>query len=98
MRIGLVVGVLLLAVGEGLDGLSPVAGPAAQVSAVVVLAWVAWTQRQEMKELRERHSEAIDKLCQRWDAWEKLRHEDSRKLQEVLRDLMKHCSRASSGG
>jgi len=87
-------GVGLLAVGETITPLLPELGTLTNLGAVGVLAWVAFTQRQELRDLRIKHSEVIDALCSRWDAWEQMRHADSNRLDETLRQMTAHCSEA----
>ena len=56
-------------------------GPWAQVSAVAVLAGVCW-----------RLFGTIDKLCDRWNEWEKIRHDDSDRLNATLAVLQSNCA------
>jgi L-lactate permease len=68
-------------------------GSLANLSAVAVLAWWAWSQQRELRDLRQSHTAVVDKLCDRWDAWEKIRHEDSEKLDVTLRDITANCAK-----
>ncbi|MFZ5833213.1 MAG: hypothetical protein ACOY3P_24255 [Planctomycetota bacterium] len=94
---------MLFAAGEAaqvapaLDPLS-VLGPISQAGAVGVLAWVAWSQRQEIRDLRVQHCAVIDKLCERWDRQEMVRHDDNRVLSEALTGLVAHCKSRNGGG
>lgn len=92
MRIGLIASVFLLAAGGLTPATMPVIGTAANISAVGVLAWVVWTQLKEIKLLRLAHSDVVDRLCERWDAWEKIRHEDSAKLDDTLLKMTQQCA------
>ena len=92
MQNAMLVGVGLLALGETITPILPELGTLTNLGAVGVLAWVAFTQRQELRDLREKHANVIDTLCSRWDAWEQLRHSDSNRLDETLRQMVAHCA------
>jgi len=66
---------------------------ALQYGALGVLAWVCWTQRQELQDLRKSYSVTLDKLCDRWDGWERVRHADSEKLDDTLRLMTAQCEK-----
>ena len=55
--------------------------PWAQLSALTVLGGVCW-----------RLFSTLDRLCDRWDAWEKIRHADSVTLNQTLTDLQSNCA------
>lgn len=97
---GYLVGWAILTLGEIITPVMPELGTVTQMGALGVLAWVAWTQRQEIQQLRERHANAIDVLCNRWNAWETVRHADSEQLHLTLRDMTRQCAetQAKMGG
>jgi hypothetical protein len=82
----------LLAVGDTLAPAMPTIGNVTQLGALGVLTWVAYTQREEIQKLRAEHKTVIDTLCARWDEWEKIRHEDSDKLDGTLRRMTRRCA------
>ena len=76
MQIGIPVGFTMLAVGEAMQPIAPNMGTLTQYGALGVLAWVAWTQRLELQAFRKK-----------LDFWENVRHTDSDKLNDTLRDM-----------
>lgn len=94
MKIGILATFLLLATGEVVTPAVPMIGSAANLGALGVLAWVVWTQFGEIKSLRRTHGEIVDKLCERWDSWEKIRHEDSERLDKTLLAMARHVADA----
>lgn len=82
----------LLAAGEAITPVLPEIGSITQMGALGVLSWVAWTQRTEIQKLRDEHKEVIDTLCERWNGWEKTRHDDSTKLNDTLQNMTRHCA------
>lgn len=101
------ISVALFAFADVAPGVAPEfpgLGPVANISAVAVLAWWAWSLQAELREerksrevsqesLRASHAAVVDKLCERSDAWEKIRHADSEKLSDALRDLSSTCAK-----
>ena len=81
MQLGIPIGFGLLAAGEALQPVVPTLGTLTQFGAVGVLAWVAWTQRQELVAFRKK-----------LDFWENVRHDDSNKLNDTLRENATHCA------
>ncbi len=81
MQIGIPAGFTMLAVGEVMQPVAPVLGTLTQYGALGVLAWVAWTQREELKAFRKK-----------LDYWENVRHTDSDKLNDTLRENIAHCA------
>jgi len=87
IKSGFFISWVMLAIGEVAIPFAPELGTLTQVGALGVLAWVAWTQRAEIQSLRREHKAVVDVLCIRWDAWEKIRHDDSNELNLTLRNL-----------
>ena len=81
MNIGIPIGFTMLAVGDAITPAAPALGTLTQFGAVGVLAWVAWTQRQELQAFRKK-----------LDCWENVRHTDSDKLNDTLRDMTADCA------
>lgn len=92
MQTGIVVSMLMLVAGQAVPSAIPVVGELSQLGALGVLAWVAWTQRSELRETRIANQDVINTLCSRWDAWEKIRHADSEKLDKTLLKMTAQCS------
>lgn len=99
MKAGLLVGYFTLMIGQTIEPIAPDLSVLIQGGAVGVLAWVAWCQRAEIREqrieltaIRREHSEVIATLCSRWDQWERVRHDDSEKLDGAIRDMTRHCA------
>lgn len=69
----------------------PEIGQIANLSAVGVLGWWVWSQQKELREIRAANAAIFDRLCDRWDRWEQIRHTDSEKLEGTLRDLAANC-------
>jgi len=82
----------LLAVGDVAEVSSPWVAAIVRYGALAVLAWVVVNQRNELARLRTEHSAVIDKLCKRWDDWEKIRHTDAEKLDDTLRMMTRNCA------
>lgn len=81
----------------------PGLGALANLSAIGVLAWWAWSLQSELREQRKEHTAAlenirqghaivVDRICERSDKWEQLRHADSEQLSETLRALSANCA------
>ncbi len=92
MKFGILATFFLLATGEVVTLALPMIGSAANLGALGVLAWVVWTQFGEIRSLRRTHGEIVDKLCDRWDSWEKIRHEDSERLDRTLLAMTRHVA------
>ncbi len=101
IKIGFFVSCLLLAAGEvtAASDVGSIAGAVVEGGAVVVLAVTAYflfrdnqAQRKERKEERKENASLITTLCERQDGWEKIRHEDSEKHNEVLRGMSANCA------
>lgn len=85
---------LLIALGEvPIPGVQQIA----QLGALGVLTWFCFAQHRELQEIRRNHNETIDKLVDRWDGWEQLRHRDSEKLDETLLRVVAQCERRNPG-
>lgn len=89
------VGLALFAAADVAVPELPGLGGLANITAVGVLAWWAWSLQAELKDLRKANAEIIDKLCNRWDSWEQIRHTDAQKLDETLRDMTANCGKQS---
>lgn len=75
-----------------------------QFSALALMGWALWyLLSKEMPKKREDFNEAItaqrisftetlDKMSERHDRWETLRHQDSEKLDSTLRNLTENCA------
>jgi len=96
LKIGLFATYLLYAVGDAVPKTLPGLGSLTQMGALGVLAWTVWTQQTELREMRRIHSDVIEKLCERWDAWEQIRHNDSEKLDGTLREMTANCAAVQS--
>ena len=92
IKLGLLVTCALYAVGDAVPESIPGLVPSLQFGALGVLAWTVWVQQSELRELRKKHGEVIDKLCDRWNAWETILHGDSEKLDGTLRMMTANCA------
>jgi len=68
-------------------GLPEELGSIAQLGVAGALVMVIWLQQREKSEMRKQN-----------DEWENLRHEDSCKLNDTLRDMTRHCADTMRGG
>lgn len=75
----IVTGISLLAAGD-IPGLGEF-GPIANVGAVAILGYMLLRQAQ-----------VIDRMADRWDGWEQIRHADSERLVESLAQLRENCA------
>ena len=89
----------LLAAGDVLMELAPSATVVTNFGALGVLAWVTWGQRNDLRDLRleqvriaTQHAAIVDQMLSRWDGWEKIRHEDTDKLDGTLRAIVQNCA------
>ena len=92
---------LLMATGEAatVTQASSIASTVANLGALGVLSVVAYflfqdtrTQRAEGAATRAENTKIMNMLCERWNDWEKIRHDDSNKLDETLRTITANCS------
>jgi len=97
------VSLALFAAGDVTTPEFPGLGAIANLSAVGVLAWWAWSLQSDLREQRKEHTAAldniraahsavVDRICERSDKWEQLRHADSEQLSETLRALSANCA------
>ena len=92
------VGLALFAAADAAVPEIPGLGGLANMTAVGVLAWWCWSMRAELQDLRKANAEIIDKLCNRWDSWEQIRHADNEKLDGTLREMAVNCNRYAKTG
>jgi len=71
----------------------PIVQDLSQIGALAVLAWFCYAQHNEMQEIRRGHAAIVNMLCERWDAWERIRHVDAEKLDETLRMMTTRLNR-----
>jgi len=63
-----------------------------QFGALGILAVAVVRLFGELAEQRKCHAKTLDRLCDRWDGWEKTRHDDHETLTETLTGLRVHCA------
>ncbi len=106
IKSGFIVSWVLFATGEVIPSTTQVgniATVATNLGALGVLSVVAYflfrelqSQRKESIRQRDENTKIMNVLCERWNEWEKIRHEDSNKLDETLRDMTANCSAIQS--
>ena len=69
-------------------GLANELSAVAQLGVAGALLWVLKWAQTEKKEMRDANA----KREERWDVLERLRHEDSEKLNDTLRDMSRRCT------
>ena len=67
--------------------------------ALVVLAYAVYRlfgelsdQRKAAENERKVAQETMSHLCDRWDGWEKVRHDDSEKLNSTMSAMRENCA------
>ena len=108
IKTGFLMSWLLLAAGDAVSSsaleVGTIAGAVVKGGALVVLAITTYflfqelrSQKKENKEERVRNAGLMTMLCERWDGWEKIRHEDSKEHHEVLREMAANFAAMQAG-
>lgn len=83
----------MLAAGEVVAPSIPLLETVMRLGALGVLMVVAYFLFQEMRSQRKENTATMNVLYDRWNGWEKIRHEDSNKLDETLRMMTANCEK-----
>jgi hypothetical protein len=57
-----------------------------------LIAAFGYLLRVEMPAARKQFAAILDRITDRWDGWEKIRHDDHEGLQSVLRETVVNCA------
>jgi len=89
-KIGLFGTVVLFGVGElGIPGEASIY---IQLGALAILATTVTKLFRELSAQRKSQADIVSKLCDRWDGWEKTRHDDHTAMTKTLTTLREHCA------
>lgn len=87
---------MLLAAETTTAATPPMFNTASQITALSVLAAVVWyLLTKTIPRLSKTFTDTLNTLCERWDRWEKTRHDDSEELNRTLRELAANVLRKS---
>ena len=63
--------------------------------ALGILTWACWyLMARELPRHRKGFTESLDKICERHERWENIRHEDSQDLRSAIDSLRVNCATA----
>lgn len=91
-KLGMAAGVCMFGISE-IPGLGEAAN-VLQFGAIGVLFWATMRLFGELAEQRKAHKETVDSICERWDGWEKTRHNDHEQLNATMASMRENCAAA----